>query len=69
MLKQTDIAPVHKKITRMIKTTIDQSAYYLPCPRLSKSICVIKFLLRLILFFLRPNMVFEKAAGFNYCND
>ena len=37
-LKQADITPVHKKMTQMIKTTIDQSAYYLLCLRLVKGV-------------------------------
>ena len=61
-LKQADITPVHKKMTQMIKTTIDQSAYYLLCLRLSKSVCMIKFMLTLIVFFLRPNAALEKAT-------
>ena len=61
-LKQADIAPVHKKITQMITTTIDQSAYYLLRLRFSKSVCMIKFMLTLIAFFLRPNAALEKAT-------
>ena len=61
-LKQADITPVHKKMTQMIKTTIDQSAYYLLCLRLSKSVCKIRFMLTVIVFFLRPNTVLEKAT-------
>ena len=49
-LKQADITPIHKKMTQMIKTTIDQSAYYLLW--LSKSVYMIKFMLTLIVFFL-----------------
>ena len=60
-LKQADITPVHKK-NDMIKLTIDQSAYYLLCLRLSKSVCMIKFMLTLIVFFLRPNAALEKAT-------
>ena len=61
-LKQADINPVHKKMTQMIKTTIDQSAYYLLCLRLSKSVCMIKFMITLTVFFLRPHAALEKAA-------
>ena len=61
-LKQADITPVHKKMTQMIKTTIDQSAYYLLCLSLSESVCMIKFTLTLIVFFLRPNAALEKAT-------
>ena len=61
-LKQADITPVHKKMTQMIKTTIDQSAYYLLCLSLSKSVCMMKFTFTLIVFFLRPNAALEKAT-------
>ena len=61
-LKQAGITPIHKKDENMIKTTIDQSAYYLFCLRLSKTVCMIKFMLTLIVFFLRPNAVLEKAT-------
>ena len=49
-------------MTQMIKTTIDQSAYYLLCLSLSKSACMMKFTLTLIVFFLRPNAALEKAT-------
>ena len=52
-LKHADITLVHKKMTQMIKTTIDQSAYYLLCLGLSKSFSMIKFTFTLIVFFLR----------------
>ena len=61
-LKLADIIPVHKKMTQMIKTTIDQSAYYLRYLKLSKKVCMTKFMLTLIVFFLRPNVVLEKAT-------
>ena len=61
-LKQVDITLVHKKITRMIKSTIDQLASYLPCLRLSKSVCTIKFMLTRIASFLRPSAVLEKVT-------
>ena len=61
-LKQADITTVHKKDDTNDKTTIDQSAYYLLCLRLSKSVCMIKFMLTLIVFFLKPNVVLEKAT-------
>ena len=61
-LKQADITLVHKKTTRMIKSTIEQSAFYLPCLKLSKSVCMIKFMLTRIAFFLRPNVVLEKTT-------
>ena len=55
-LKQANITPVHNKMTRMIKTTIDQSAYYF----ISKSVCKISFMLPLILFFFRPSIALEQ---------
>ena len=61
-LKQVDITLVQKKITPMIKSTVDQSAFYLSCLRLSKSVCMIKFILTRIASFLRPSAVLEKAA-------
>ena len=61
-LKQADITPIHKKMTQMIKTTIDQRAYYLHCLSLSKSVCMIKFMLTLIVFSVRPNAALEKAT-------
>ena len=61
-LKHADITLVHKKMTQMIKTTIDQSADYLLCLRLPKSVCMIKFILTLIVFFLRSNAALEKAT-------
>ena len=61
-LKQADITPVHKKMTQMIKTTIDKSAYYLLCLSLLESVCMIKFTLTSIVFFLRPNAALEKAT-------
>ena len=61
-LKHADITPIHKKMTQMIKTTIDQSAYYLFCLSLPKSFCMIKFTFTLIVFFLRPNAALEKAT-------
>ena len=61
-LKQADVATIHKKMTKMIKTTTDQPTYYLLCLRLSKSVLMIKFMLTLIVFFLRPNAALEKAT-------
>ena len=61
-LKQADITHVHKKTTQMINTAIDQPEYYLVCLRLSKSVCMTKFMLTLIVFFLRPNAALEKAT-------
>ena len=49
-------------MTQMIKTTIDQSAYYLLCLRLLKSVYMIKFMLTLIVFILRLNAALEKAT-------
>ena len=49
-------------MAKMINTTIDQSTYYLLCLRLSKSVWIIKCMLTLIVFFLRPNVVLEKAT-------
>ena len=60
--KQADITPVHKKITQMIKITIDQSTYYLLCIKLLKSVCMTKFMLTQIVIFQRPNAVLEKAT-------
>ena len=50
-LKKVDITPVHKNMTQMIKTTTDQLAYYLLCLRLSKSVCMTKFMLTQIVSF------------------
>ena len=61
-LKQADVTTVHKKMKQMIKTTTDQPTYYLLCLRLSKSVLMIKFMLSLIVFFLRPNAALEKAT-------
>ena len=63
--KQADITPVHKKDDANDKKTIDQLAYYLLCLRLSKSVCRIKFMLSLIVFFLRPNAALEKTTVLN----
>ena len=61
-LKQAYITPVHKKDDTNDKKTIEQSACYFPCLRLSKSVSMIKFMLLLIVFFLRPNAALEKAT-------
>ena len=61
-LKQANITLVHKKITRMIKSTTDQPAFYLSCLKLSKSVCMIKFMLRRIAWFQRSSAVLEKAT-------
>ena len=61
--KQADIAPLIKKMTKIITATIvDQLAYYLLRLRLSKSVCMINFMLTLVVFFLRPNAVLENAT-------
>ena len=66
-LKQADITLVHKKDDRNDKNNyipVRILPFYL---RFSKSVCMIKFMLAVITFFLRPNAVLEKI--FNYWND
>ena len=69
-LKQTNITPFIKKMTRMIKTIIHQSAFYPPNLRLSKRVCMIKSMFTLILFFLRPNavLIIEKWRSIGFAN-
>ena len=51
-----------KKMTQMIKTTLVQLVYCHLCLRLSKSVCLIKSMLTLIVFFLMYNAVLKKTA-------
>ena len=61
-LKQADITPFQKKMIQMIKTIIDQSAYYLLCKAIEK--CLYDQIYGYNdSILLRPNATLEKTAG------
>ena len=62
-LKQPDVTCVHTKYGKNDKKTIDQSSYHFLCTRFLKSICMTRFMLSLIVFFLRSSAALELILG------
>ena len=61
-LKQAYITPVHKKDETNDKNNYRPVTILPSLSKALKSACIINFMLTLIVFFLRPNAVLEKAT-------